>query len=91
MSNSIMIGDKKFVAMRAAIEEMGGKVVWDNHQKQATIDLNGKNTVVTMADENAEFDGKIYTLTAPPTVQNGTLYVPEDFFPGILSTQSPFV
>ncbi|MBC8064860.1 MAG: copper amine oxidase N-terminal domain-containing protein [Chlorobia bacterium] len=90
MSNVMDVGGKRFVALRSTIEEMGGKVAWDNSQKQATIDLNGKNTVVTMADENAEFDGKVLTLSGAPMVHDGTLYVPEDFFPAILSTQLPF-
>lgn len=90
MSMTMDVSGKRFVALRDAIEEMGGKVVWDNQQKQATIDLNGKNTVVTMADENAEFDGKVLTLSAAPMVQEGRLYVPEDFFPAILNAQLPF-
>lgn len=90
MSNVMEVGDKKFVALRSAIEEMGGKVVWDNSQKQATIDLNGKTTVATMADENTVVEGKIITLSAAPMVHDGTLYVPEDFFPAILSSQMPF-
>lgn len=90
MSNVMDVGDKRFVALRSAIEEMGGKVVWDNSQKQATIELNGKTTVATMADENAVVEGKITTLSAAPMVHDGTLYVPEDFFPAILSAQMPF-
>lgn len=90
MSNVIDVDGKRFVALRSAIEEMGGKVVWDNSQKQASIDLNGKATVVTMADENAMVGGKVITLSAAPMVQQGTLYVPEDFFPAILSAQMPF-
>jgi hypothetical protein len=90
MSNVMDVGDKRFVALRPALEELGGKVVWDNSQKQATIDLNGKTTIVTMADENASFDGKVLTLSAAPMVHDGTLYVPEDFFPAVLSTQRPF-
>jgi len=91
MANVMDIDNQRFVALRPAIEEMGGKVVWDNSQKQATIDLNGRNTVVTMADENASFDGKVLTLSSPPMVKDGTLYVPEDFFPAILNAQNPFM
>ena len=90
MSNVLDVGGTRFVALRSAIEEMGGKVVWDNSQKQASIDLNGKSTVVTMADENAAVGGKVITLSAAPMVHDGTLYVPEDFFPAILSAQLPF-
>ncbi len=90
MSNVMDVGGKRYVALRSAIEEMGGKVVWDNSQKQATIDLNGKTTVATMADENAVVEGKVITLSAAPMVHDGTLYVPEDFFPGILSTTFSF-
>jgi hypothetical protein len=85
MSNVMDVGGTRFVALRSTIEDMGGKVVWDNRQKQATIDLNGKTTIVTMADENASVGGKITTLSGAPMVHDGTLYVPEDFFPAILS------
>lgn len=90
MSKTMDVGGKRYIALRSAIEEMGGKVSWDNHEKQATVDLNGKVTVVTMADENATFDGQVLTLSGAPMVHDGTLYVTEDFFPGILRTQLPF-
>ncbi len=90
MSNVLEIEGKKYVALRSAIEQMNGKVVWDNSQKQATVELNGNTTVATMADENAVVDGKIITLSAAPRVHEGTLYVPEDFFPAILNAQFPF-
>jgi len=90
MANVINVDGKKMVALRSALEEMGGKVSWDNDAKQASIELNGRTTVVTMADENAEFDGSVKTLSSAPLVKDGVLYVPEDFFPAILYTQMPF-
>ena len=61
------VGGKRFIALRSAIEEMGGKVAWDNHKKEATVDLNGKTTVITMADADMTFDGQTITLSAAPT------------------------
>jgi hypothetical protein len=90
MSEVMDVDGKRFVALRHALTAMGGHVNWDNHTKTATIDMNGKQTVVTMEDQNASFDGQVLTLSAAPFVKDGTLYVPEDFFPGILRTQMPF-
>lgn len=90
MGKFMDIEGKRFVALRSAIEDMGGKVGWDNANKQATVDLNGKVTVVTMDDADMKFDGQVLTLSAAPMVREGTLYVPEDFFPGILRLQLPF-
>jgi N-acetylmuramoyl-L-alanine amidase len=90
MSNVMDVGGKRFVALRSAIEEMGGKVQWDNQSKQATIELNGKVTEVTMSDATASFGGKELELSAAPMVHDGTLFVPDDFFPMILQAQLPF-
>ena len=90
MEKTMDVGGKRFIALRSAIEEMGGKVAWDNHKKEATVDLNGKTTVITMADADMTFDGQTITLSAAPTVKDETLYVPDDFFPGILRASLPF-
>lgn len=89
MLDEMHVGDKRFVGLRSALDTLGGSVVWDNAQKQATIDLNGKSTVVTMADENAEFDGRVVKLSAAPMLHDGKLYVPEDFFGSIIVAQLP--
>jgi hypothetical protein len=90
MGKFLDLEGKRFVALRSAIEEMGGNVAWDNAKKEATVDLNGKVTVVAMNDADMTFDGQVLTLSAAPTVRDGALYVPEDFFPGILRLQLPF-
>ena len=90
MGKFMEVNGKKLVALRSAVEEMGGKVAWDNQSKQATVDLNGKVTVVTMNDADMSFDGNHLTLSAAPRVHEGTLYVPEDFFPAVLKLQMPF-
>jgi hypothetical protein len=90
MSKELEVGGKRFIALRGAIEEMGGKVSWDNDRKQASIDLGGKVTMVTMDEARMTFEGQELTLSAAPFVREGALYVPDDFFPGILKFQLPF-
>ena len=90
MEKELVVGGKRFVALRSAIEEMKGTVSWDNNKKQATINLLGKVTVVTMDEAKMAFDGQEILLSTAPLVRDGKLYVPEDFFPGILKLQPPF-
>jgi len=74
----------RYVPLKAALDQLGGKVEWDNAAKRATVHANGKTILVSMADNSVEANGQNYSLSQPPLVQDGVLYVPEDFFTGVV-------
>lgn len=70
----------RYVALRDALDTFGGTVDWDNAAKRATIHANGKTIIATMGDVNVEANGGMITISNPPLIEDGALYVPEDFF-----------
>lgn len=74
----------RYVPLRAALDQLGGEVDWDNGAKSATVRSNGKTAQVTMTEAAVQVDGGVVNLSAPPLVKDGTLLVPEDFFSNVL-------
>lgn len=74
----------RYVPLRAALDQIGGSVQWDNGAKQATVTANGKTVVVVMEQSAVHVDGGTMNLSAPPLVKAGSLLVPEDFFTVVL-------
>jgi len=70
----------RYVPLKQALDQLGGQVEWDNAAKRATVHVNGKTILATMEQTSVEANGASYTLSQAPLVQNGVLYVPEDFF-----------
>lgn len=70
----------RYVPLKDALDTIGGTVEWDNIAKRATIHANAKTILVTMESPSVESNGSQYTISQAPLVQNGVLYVPEDFF-----------
>ena len=73
-----------YVPLKSALDSLGGTVEWDNAAKRATVHANGKTILVTMESTQAEANGDMFTLSQPPMVQNGVLYVTEDFFDNVV-------
>lgn len=74
----------RYVPLKQALDQIGGRVEWDNAAKRATIHVNNKTILATMEQTSVEANGSTFTLSQPPLVQNGVLYVPEDFFSGVV-------
>ncbi len=70
----------KYVALREALDSIGGSIEWDNLAKRAIVTANGKTIVTTMGDVGVEANGTQFTISNPPLIEDGALYVPEDFF-----------
>lgn len=53
----------KTIALRSTIESLGGKVVWDDETKMATVYLDNQSILLYVGDENGSHirDGKMYT------------------------------
>ncbi|RYG24897.1 copper amine oxidase N-terminal domain-containing protein [bacterium] len=74
----------RYVPLKQALDQIGGRVEWDNAAKRATIHANNKTILVTMEQTSVEANGMSFSLSQPPLVQNGVLYVPEDFFTAVV-------
>ena len=74
----------RYVPLKQALDQLGGHVEWDNAAKRATVHVNGKTILTTMEQNSVEANGAMFTLSQPPLVQNGVLYVPEDFFTSVV-------
>ena len=76
-----------YVPLKAALDQLGGNVQWDNTNKQAHVVSGGRTVLINMANEVVNVDGQNITLTNPPLVKDDVLYVPEDFFENALGQQ----
>ena len=74
----------RYVPLHPALDQIGGRVEWDNVAKRATVHANGKTILVTMAQAAVESNGSMITLSQPPMVDDNVLYVPEDFFTNVV-------
>lgn len=76
-------GDR-YVPLAKALDQIGGKVEWDNVAKRATVHASGKTALVKLGETAVEVNGSIVNLSQPPLVDDNRLFVPEDFFPNVL-------
>jgi N-acetylmuramoyl-L-alanine amidase len=83
IKTQVFFGDR-YVPLAAALEQLGGKVEWDNVAKRATVHASGKTALVTLGDVSVEVNGQTVKLSQPPLVDENKLYVPEDFFQSVL-------
>ena len=74
----------RYVPLKDALDTLGGTVEWDNNAKRATVHVNGKTILVTMEVSTVEANGSQYSISQTPLVKDGVLYVPEDFFTGVV-------
>jgi len=71
------------VPIRSIIESFGGRVYWDDEEKQVSVDLNGKGSVMTVNSKTVEIytsDGiETAELDVVPRIINGRTMVPIRF------------
>ncbi len=70
----------RFLPLKEGLDQIGGTVDWDNAAKRATVHANGKTILVTMGQTDVEANGARLTISQPPLIEDGVLYVPEEFF-----------
>lgn len=73
-----------YVPLREALDQIGGSVEWDNEGKLAVIHANGKTILSRMGETQVEVNGSVVTITQPPLIEKGVLYVSDDFFPTVI-------
>jgi hypothetical protein len=79
----ILDNGKHYIPLREIVEALGGEVSFDNESKQASAVIGPWNATVNPDDTQVTVVGNgqtvPVTLTAPPVLSEGTLYVPFDF------------
>jgi len=74
------VGGVTFVPMAKIVEMLGGYVTWDNASKSASIELGSSKAEVREDNDTATIDGSDVTLSSRPSMGQGALWVPVDFF-----------
>lgn len=72
--------NKHYVPLRDVVESLGGTVQFDNVAKIATAQIGQWTATVQMGDANVDVSGTPVSLSAPPYVEDGQMFVPFDFF-----------
>jgi hypothetical protein len=75
-----IIQDRLYVPLAELVEQLGGRVDWDNENKIATAAIGKWTATIRMADRNVDVSGTPVTLIADPIVDQDTMYVPASFF-----------
>jgi len=71
---------RHYVPLEAVVQTLGGTVSWDNNAKTASATIGQWTAKVHEGDTNVDVNGQQVTLNDAPYLDNGTLYVPWDFF-----------
>ncbi|BCJ85830.1 copper amine oxidase N-terminal domain-containing protein [Effusibacillus dendaii] len=75
---------RTLVPIRFVAQQMKAQVNWDDGTQQATINLNGKQIVLTVNSQQATVNGQGVGLDAAPTLKDGRTYVPLRFISEVL-------
>ncbi len=71
-----IVDSRTLVPVRFVAESLGAEVGWDNDTKKITIDLDGKQIVMTLNDKNYTVDGEAFELDVPAQVMYERTMVP---------------
>lgn len=75
----LIISGRTMVPIRAIIEAMEGKVLWDREKKQITMIARGNEIKMWLNDTDISINGIMKTMDVTPQVVNGRTYVPVRF------------
>jgi hypothetical protein len=78
------------VAIRHIIEEVGGKVRWDNQQKVATVELNGRTLTLDLRANRVQLDGVVVSTETALQIVNGRVMAPVSLLGKVLNAQLAF-
>ena len=67
------------VPIRTLIEVLGGNISWDSSTQQVRIEYRGHVLVLTIDDDQALGDGKVYPLSTSPRIIDGRTMLPLRF------------
>lgn len=69
----------RYVPLASIVQQLGGKISWDNAAKRASLEVRGRSAEVDMNDRIVKVDGAERILNATPIIEQGHVYVTEDF------------
>lgn len=68
--------DRTMLPIRAVMEEMGGKVSWDEQNQKITIDVQGRTVELWVGMRTFYINGWEFLLDAEPIISNGRTLLP---------------
>ncbi|MFA5383529.1 MAG: phosphodiester glycosidase family protein [Eubacteriales bacterium] len=67
------------VPLRKIFDSLQAKISWDQDTKTVTATKDNKTVVLTVGEQNALIDGKVYYLDVPACIKDGRIMVPLRF------------
>ena len=78
------------VAIRHVVEQVGGRLRWDNQRKVATIELDGRTLTLDVRANRAMLEGKPVPTETPLRIANGRVMVPASLLGAFLNAELAF-
>lgn len=78
-STPVIINDRTLLPVRAVVEEMGGKVSWDDNTQTVTLNYNSDEIKLFIDSETAILNGTELTLDTAPTIMSDRTMLPIRF------------
>jgi hypothetical protein len=69
-----------YVPFREVMEQLGGKITWDNASKTAGATLNGRHARVPNDSPTFDLDGRSVSMSVPSMFIEEEVWVPIEFF-----------
>jgi hypothetical protein len=69
-----------YVPVKDIAGVLGGSVDWDNDTKTATVNIDPWSATVDVGEQQAQVNGTPVRFSAPLVNEDGTLWVPAEFF-----------
>lgn len=80
LEEPVEVNGRHYVPLAHLVEVLGGMVTWDNTSKTASCTIGQWTAKVQDGNSTVDVNGQQVNLSASPYVENGTMYVPWDFF-----------
>lgn len=69
-----------YVPLREVIQQLGGKITWDNASKTAGATLKGRHARIPNDSQTFEVDGQSINMSVPTLFLEEEVWVPIEFF-----------
>ena len=73
------VNDRTLVPIRAIVENLGGKIFWEEKTKKVTIEKDNTIIEMTIGSTTVKINGQTKTLDAAPNIYNDYTYLPVRF------------
>ena len=73
------VNDRTLVPIRAIVENLGGKISWEDKTKKVTIEKDGTVIDMTIGSTAVKINGQSKILDAAPNIYNDYTYLPVRF------------